>query len=177
MEYVNGNMSKSSSTRRANNQMLKFCRCDDGNRQSYSNEDNISYETIEADDEIALSSKLYVTGGKFKLGSLSATAFDQNHEHEVIKDVGNEKGANDCMEVKDVVTSQSKSSLPSSQVIGSLNPLKWLNESDASKRMDKSYDSEWLELILSTMWRPWVHLSKYPGKCFPGESFPTVLCC
>ena len=76
MEYVNGNVNKYSSTRRANSQILKFCRCDDENRQSYSNEDNISYEAIEADDEIALSSKLYVTGGKFKLCSLSAIAFD-----------------------------------------------------------------------------------------------------
>ena len=79
------------------------------NWQIYSNEDNISYEAIEADDEIALSSMLYVTGGKFNLYSLPANAFDQNHEHEVIN-VGNEKGVNDCMQAKDVAASQSKSS-------------------------------------------------------------------
>ena len=122
---------------------------------------------------------LYVTGGKFKFFSLSANAFDQNHENE---DVEYEKGANDCMNVKDVGTSQSNSNLPFTQVNSSLNPLKLLDESDASRRMDESDTSrrldmsvvlEWMKLILSTISKHWIKIciSSCSGCGDPGYTF------
>ena len=147
MKYPNEKENIFSSMKRAISQNVQIFHVDDENWQDYSN------VAIEVDDGIALSSVLSVTK-HFKF-----YAFDEYHNHEVVKDVWNEKGAYNCKKDVSIFT-----------LGGSLNPLKWwLDKSDASRRLDESDASGWSEQLLSKHLMKLCSLSSGCGD--PGYTF------
>jgi len=90
-------------------------------------------------------------------------------DHEVVKDV--DEMCMKCPYAKDCIENHSGSCSFSSL---------WLEKSDASKGMESNADmrnpsacnKHLMELAqFLTVWIPWVCLIRYPGKCFPGDSF------
>ena len=125
-------------------------------------------------------------------------AVDDNHE--VDKDVDrkcmfsmNCHGANDTTEDDMLRKKANVSTKQSSHGGRCSNSSQWLKKSNASKwmeSMEKSNVSRGMDYMLqllcafskfllklaqlfhsSQMWISWVYLSRYPGECFPGDSF------
>ena len=125
--------------------------------------------------------RLSVREENFQSSSLSA--FDKNHEE--VKDGvvnANGEGAIGCL--KDGSSGLFNVIESATQLSVSVNPPKLLSESYSSKRMEESVTSRqtvksiaprWLVQILTYFfncyqkWIPWVYLTRYPGKCFPGD--------
>ena len=105
----------------------------------------------------------------FVTKDFESPAFDEYHNHKVVKDVWNEKGANECK--KDVSIGQSKANALSSLGL-SPNPLVWYDESHASRGSDVSNTSRWLEQFLGSFCKHLMKLCSLPSGCGdPGYTF------
>ena len=78
--------------------------------------------------------------------SVSFTAFNENYE--VVKDaIINDDGQGAIDYKRDVSTGLSNGMIPSTNYCGSLNPLRWLDESDDSKGLEESVGSIQMEEV------------------------------